>query len=303
MKTTHTHKGVCQVCGNIHAVDNVKNTLAKHGYTVDWGFFNGECYGSHKKPLQLDRTLADETIRDCKRQITKYEKVLESNYSLQWRPKEIYGYVDADGKNDRYRRQYFHQYNAYKADKINYDNRTSNYYTDRFDSAGLKVVKYTVEQFQTLCENSEDENVKGYFRHNFAEIIRGFAESNIMTAKRKIKNFQDHIDFMEGQIERYYGKPLFDSHMANKVVKELTEEASKVIKEDKGIEEVRQLSNGRSVIRHTYDVWTSEASKEVNGRTLMIRCERNTRNYNGYIAYTFLDGKKISKKKLDEALF
>ena len=62
MKTTHTHKGHCQVCGAMHAVDNSHNGLAKHGYDVSWGFFNGVCSGADNLPIQLDRTLADKTI-------------------------------------------------------------------------------------------------------------------------------------------------------------------------------------------------------------------------------------------------
>ena len=63
MKTTHTHKGHCQVCGAMHAVDNSHNGLAKHGYDVSWGFFNGVCSGADNLPIQLDKTLADRTIK------------------------------------------------------------------------------------------------------------------------------------------------------------------------------------------------------------------------------------------------
>lgn len=38
---TATHNGTCQACGRQHAVNVKSGKLAKHGYTVDWGFFNG----------------------------------------------------------------------------------------------------------------------------------------------------------------------------------------------------------------------------------------------------------------------
>lgn len=52
MKTTHTHRGHCQICGRLQAAHNVSNTLAKHGYTVDFGFFNGVCPGAEHLPFE-----------------------------------------------------------------------------------------------------------------------------------------------------------------------------------------------------------------------------------------------------------
>jgi hypothetical protein len=40
----------------------VNGTIAKHGYTVDWGFFNGVCQGSDAKPLEHDTTLTNALI-------------------------------------------------------------------------------------------------------------------------------------------------------------------------------------------------------------------------------------------------
>jgi hypothetical protein len=57
-----THRGNCQVCG--HQQHVVGATLAKHGYTVEWGFFNGVCRGSGKKPVQVERSLTDQTVID-----------------------------------------------------------------------------------------------------------------------------------------------------------------------------------------------------------------------------------------------
>lgn len=36
--------------------------LAKHGYTVDYGFFNGTCDGSDRQPVQTERSVTDATI-------------------------------------------------------------------------------------------------------------------------------------------------------------------------------------------------------------------------------------------------
>ena len=49
--TKATHNGTCQACGRTQAV-KANGRLAKHGYTVDWGYFSGTCTGSDKAPLE-----------------------------------------------------------------------------------------------------------------------------------------------------------------------------------------------------------------------------------------------------------
>ncbi len=45
-----THQGSCQLCGRLQRLPNGK--LAKHGYTVEFNFFNGVCPGSHNLPYE-----------------------------------------------------------------------------------------------------------------------------------------------------------------------------------------------------------------------------------------------------------
>lgn len=52
----HTHRGTCQVCGRPQAVMLRNNKIAKHGYSVDWGFFNGVCQGAENTPLEQDKS-------------------------------------------------------------------------------------------------------------------------------------------------------------------------------------------------------------------------------------------------------
>lgn len=49
-----THTGICQACGRRQAVHINTGNIAKHGYTTDYGFFNGTCGGSDHLPLELD---------------------------------------------------------------------------------------------------------------------------------------------------------------------------------------------------------------------------------------------------------
>ena len=113
---------------------------------------------------------------------------------------------------------------------------------------------------------------------------------------------EGHKKFLEELIEKYHGKPLIESNLINKVVKELSEIASADIVNEEPRIEIKTDWNGREYKVRKFSVWNSEAEKEINGRTLKIVCKRNN-TYKKYTAYTFLDGKKISRKKLDEALF
>jgi hypothetical protein len=64
-KVTHTHRGHCQKCLRVHAIDVGTGLLAKHGYTVDGGYFSGECAGSGVASLHVNRDLTDAIIRMC----------------------------------------------------------------------------------------------------------------------------------------------------------------------------------------------------------------------------------------------
>ena len=55
-----THEGECQVCGRVQKLPN--GTLAKHGYTVQWGFFEGTCWGADSLPLEVDNSLLAQAI-------------------------------------------------------------------------------------------------------------------------------------------------------------------------------------------------------------------------------------------------
>lgn len=70
--TKATHNGTCQVCGNAQAIKD-GGRLAKHGYTVTWGFFNGTCSGAGETPLEFDTTIARSTIALCEDRATKLE--------------------------------------------------------------------------------------------------------------------------------------------------------------------------------------------------------------------------------------
>lgn len=62
MTTPSTHTGTCQACGRRQAVHINTGNIAKHGYTTDYGFFNGTCGGSDELPLELDTAVNIRTV-------------------------------------------------------------------------------------------------------------------------------------------------------------------------------------------------------------------------------------------------
>jgi hypothetical protein len=60
-------RGNCQCCGREHAV--VDGRMAKHGYTVESGWFKGVCAGKHFAPIQVSRDDTDKLIATVREQV------------------------------------------------------------------------------------------------------------------------------------------------------------------------------------------------------------------------------------------
>ena len=60
-------RGNCQCCGREHAV--VDGRMAKHGYTVESGWFKGVCAGKHFAPIQVSREQTDTLIVSVRKQV------------------------------------------------------------------------------------------------------------------------------------------------------------------------------------------------------------------------------------------
>lgn len=93
-KSTHTHKGNCQACGRLQAVDNVTGHVAKHGYNVEHGYFQGTCPGSGEQPLQIERTLTDWIINSMREQAIEAKKLLKKLESGKAHPATVQKFED-----------------------------------------------------------------------------------------------------------------------------------------------------------------------------------------------------------------
>jgi hypothetical protein len=53
----------------VQAVNNKTGMIAKHGYTVDWGMFQGECPGSNELPIEKSHKLTTQIINSIQGQL------------------------------------------------------------------------------------------------------------------------------------------------------------------------------------------------------------------------------------------
>jgi hypothetical protein len=77
VKNKATHRGHCQVCNRVQKLPN--GLLAKHGYAVLGGYFEGTCYGSGHSPLELDKTMVIKSIEFTHKRIQEFNDAV-----LRW---------------------------------------------------------------------------------------------------------------------------------------------------------------------------------------------------------------------------
>lgn len=65
-----THYGTCQICNSLQKAPG--GHLAKHGYDVAYGFFNGVCCGSHELPYEVSCDLLVSVLAGIKASIASY---------------------------------------------------------------------------------------------------------------------------------------------------------------------------------------------------------------------------------------
>ncbi|MDA8119892.1 MAG: hypothetical protein M0Z85_07590 [Gammaproteobacteria bacterium] len=70
------NRGHCQCCGRQQAVLENTGLIAKHGYTVENGWFQGVCSGHEFLPLERERTKTDEVLRATRAEIAHLQTMV-----------------------------------------------------------------------------------------------------------------------------------------------------------------------------------------------------------------------------------
>lgn len=89
-------RGNCQYCGSVQAV--VKGKMAKHGYTVEEGWFNGVCPGDRYMPMQNEITFTLALVEQVRNDVAVLKLNAERLSSNEINPATV---VLGFGKNAR----------------------------------------------------------------------------------------------------------------------------------------------------------------------------------------------------------
>ena len=100
MRDKATNAGSCQACGRVQKLPD--GVLSKHGYTVQWKCFNGQCSGSKHEPYELSCKLIKRFIASARQQRADIQARIDQLNQPATEPKAwVSEYVPATWQNCR----------------------------------------------------------------------------------------------------------------------------------------------------------------------------------------------------------
>jgi hypothetical protein len=282
MRDTHTHKGHCQACGRTQAVSTDGSLIAKHGYDVQFGFFNGTCNGSDNKPLEIEKTLAENTIQYLRDYVIEGKKAL-SNFKGVSSVNVMYKHSKGIKKLE--------SIPAYKVERVKEDD--------------YSVEKISVSEISDVINNcsylyGSHYNDYKYDRSTTEEIIQ---EANTLWVKDKKESMNGaihHISFLQELIERVHGNALINVADGKKLLVNMETEVAEGFNDYEVVE--NQYGKSRNYLAGYQKSITKSVS--IGDITLTITRQRSiyTRRSTSYRCAFSLNGKKIAKNKLLETM-
>mgnify|MGYP003136073953 CR=1 FL=1 len=276
MKTTHTHRGHCQACGRVQAVDTANNLLAKHGYTVDFGYFDGVCTGSDRKPLEVDKSFSEATIFRISEWIDGQKVLLQEAI---------------EGK-----KTFSHYSLHYLAVKI------VPFDTSHIGNKSYKCFEYTEENLKKHIQQCRDERSTYRRFLTFDEVFAKLQNHFIKGIEAGIANAIKHIESLQKLIEEVHGKELINVADTEKLLKDLEVEAKIGFNETFTYE---GETLGRSFTQERFVSVEKEATKKTSIGLVGIKVSRPSM----YVGYSdrvsvncLLNGKRIARNKLIQKL-
>ena len=276
MKTTHTHRGHCQACGRVQAVDTANNLLAKHGYTVDFGYFDGVCTGSDRKPLEVDKSFSEATIVEISEWIDGQKVLLQEAI---------------EGKKT---------FSHYTLERKKYDFFLYPFRDFHLVQKGLSVVKYTEENLRKHCE--EYNEIYDFKTVTYEEVFTKFQKHYIKCIESGIADAIKHIESLRKLIREVHGKELVNVADTEKLLKDLEVEAKIGFNETFTYE---GETLGRSFTQERFVSVEKEATRKTSIGLVGIKVSRPSI----YVGYSdrvsvncLLNGKRIARNKLIQKL-
>lgn len=189
-----THKGTCQCCGAVQKLPN--GVLSKHGYTVDWGYFNGTCSGAGSLPFEKSKDLVDSFIDSAKRQIERIKEEIEET-AKSTDPTAVW---------------------FYKYTPATYSTKSSY----RWEKRGLVLNpnwQPDDPRWKAWAWEEKDEDKRsvnrgstgiGDMADNIEDAVRFENAKYIKALERRIKGISDYIKWQEERIENWEEKDLIE---------------------------------------------------------------------------------------------
>lgn len=184
-KNKATHLGHCQVCGRRQMLPN--GQLAKHGYTVEYGWFNGTCYGSGNLPIELDFKLVEDSIARTEIHIKDLEEKIKY-WSTDTSPKT---YCEVKGQTGIWVWQEVELVLYHKP------NLTHPYF-----------------KFVNPLNNKEVE-IPFLAVKTLPEAVAIFNEKYVKHLQRLVSSLKNYIESQKNRIENWHEKPLIPRDTQN----------------------------------------------------------------------------------------
>lgn len=285
MKNTHTHKGHCQVCGRVQAVSTNDNLMAKHGYDVQFGFFNGTCIGSDKKPLEVSKRISEVTISNMKNAIEEKREEIETFTDVTQVPvvfttrnmwgKEISKVIKQIGLSSNTKLKDYEE-------------------VQMIDVASLGDV---IETYDCVYDKGE---YKKYDRSDVERLVKQQNKIWIRETNELISYAINHIAFLQDLIERVHGNALINVADGKKLLVNMETEVAE------GFNDYEVVENQYGKRRNYLAGYQKSITKSVSIGDITLTITRQnsiyTRHSTSYRCAFSLNGKKIAKNKLLETM-
>lgn len=181
---THTHRGSCQICGRDQAVDVKTGLIAKHGYTVQWGFFSGTCFGSGFRAFEVATDAIAEAVAMAQR---KAVQAKEDAAELRKRT-DLAGYHRSYEKDSRGRSV------NYRVDAEFRD--TAKKFDDGYVLKGVEVV---YRPFRSVWDSELKESV----RPEKVEDARAYGKNAAQMAAASREEVAKSLDAVVAEVAQY----------------------------------------------------------------------------------------------------
>tara|TARA_Y100001937_G_C7073326_1_gene309414 strand:- start:27 stop:920 length:894 start_codon:yes stop_codon:yes gene_type:complete len=294
MKNTHTHKGHCQSCGRVQAVSTDDNSLAKHGYDVKFGFFNGTCSGSDKEPLEVSKRFSEVTISKMKNAIEEKREEIETFTGVTQMPvvfttRNMWGRVVYDDSGAVVSELKIKQIGLASYTKLeDYEE------VQMIDVASLGDV---IETHDCVYDKGE---YKKYIRSDVQRLVEKQNKIWIRETNELISYAINHIAFLKDLIERVHGNALINVADSKKILEDMESEVLE------GFYDYQMIETSFGKRRDYLAGYEKSITRSVSVGDITLKITRQQNVYRPYkdthrCAFS-LNGKKIAKNKLLETM-